>query len=331
MKHRENPPRPRPNRRQWTSLPRTEDRECIVRILWVPSIFYRRYGRCTIYSHQVWQKCPPGTSFCGKQTRSILFCYNPEEWWLEGYFPIGKVAFQGRTVKLRGGTRKFHNYVWDLQPRSFHRLVQVPSRLDLSHVLAQALSIFSSNAIGNHTVITMGLLGCRVGPIVAMLSMVFVSLLVTAATTSATSCDTVQLLQQAMVHQELNLYERPPANRSRSKMKLFFLCEVGGANKVQGLFWLVFLEEVVFGWFKTKYEVKVVDAHVMKLLWHIHMSKPYLTHSNFMPRSSQQLTQRIKRQWIIVIVRRKTFFFEDSSCTLKGEGKMQLLYRVWIG
>ena len=27
----------------------------------------------------------------------------PEKRWLEDYFPIGKVNFQGRTVKLRGG------------------------------------------------------------------------------------------------------------------------------------------------------------------------------------------------------------------------------------
>ena len=27
----------------------------------------------------------------------------PEKWWLEGYFPIGKVTFQGRAVKLREG------------------------------------------------------------------------------------------------------------------------------------------------------------------------------------------------------------------------------------
>ena len=27
----------------------------------------------------------------------------PKKWWLEDYFPIGKVTFQGRTVKLRGG------------------------------------------------------------------------------------------------------------------------------------------------------------------------------------------------------------------------------------
>ena len=26
-----------------------------------------------------------------------------EKWWLEDYFPIGKVTFQGRTVKLRSG------------------------------------------------------------------------------------------------------------------------------------------------------------------------------------------------------------------------------------
>lgn len=50
------------------------------------------------------------------------------------------------------------------------------------------------------------------------MSMVLFSLLVRAATTSA-SCDTVQLLQQAMVHQELNLYERPPTNRSDAGLK----------------------------------------------------------------------------------------------------------------
>ena len=27
----------------------------------------------------------------------------PEKWWLEDYFPIGKVTFQGRTVKLLEG------------------------------------------------------------------------------------------------------------------------------------------------------------------------------------------------------------------------------------
>ena len=31
------------------------------------------------------------------------FNIDPEKWWLEDYFPIGKVTFQGRTVKLRGG------------------------------------------------------------------------------------------------------------------------------------------------------------------------------------------------------------------------------------
>ena len=29
----------------------------------------------------------------------------PEKWWLEDYFPIGKVTFQGRAVKLREGNR----------------------------------------------------------------------------------------------------------------------------------------------------------------------------------------------------------------------------------
>ena len=28
----------------------------------------------------------------------------PEKWWLEDYFPIGKVTFQGRIVKLREGS-----------------------------------------------------------------------------------------------------------------------------------------------------------------------------------------------------------------------------------
>ena len=29
--------------------------------------------------------------------------FTPEKWWLEDYFPIGKVTFQERTVKLLGG------------------------------------------------------------------------------------------------------------------------------------------------------------------------------------------------------------------------------------
>ena len=28
----------------------------------------------------------------------------PEKWWLEDYFPVGKVTFQGRAVKLREGS-----------------------------------------------------------------------------------------------------------------------------------------------------------------------------------------------------------------------------------
>ncbi len=31
------------------------------------------------------------------------FNIDPEKWWLEDYFPIGKVTLQGRTVKLREG------------------------------------------------------------------------------------------------------------------------------------------------------------------------------------------------------------------------------------
>ena len=38
----------------------------------------------------------------------------PEKWWLEDYFPIGKVTFQGRTVKLREGTwMRFLLGEWD--------------------------------------------------------------------------------------------------------------------------------------------------------------------------------------------------------------------------
>jgi len=29
--------------------------------------------------------------------------FAPEKWWLEDYFPIGKIDFQGQTVKLPGG------------------------------------------------------------------------------------------------------------------------------------------------------------------------------------------------------------------------------------
>ena len=32
----------------------------------------------------------------------LKFNIAPEKWWLENYFPIGKVTFQGRTVKLPG-------------------------------------------------------------------------------------------------------------------------------------------------------------------------------------------------------------------------------------
>ena len=272
MKHRENPPRPPPPRPFAGSEPPCQGPKIgnVSSGFCFPSVFTEDMGgppsTPTRFGKSALQEPPfvgskPGQSYFVTPPK---FNIDPEEWCLEGYFPI-EGSFSGAI--LREGTRKFHNsylYVWDLQPRSPHRLVEVPSGLDLFHVLAQALSIFSSNAIGNHTVITMGLLGCRVGQIVAMLSMVFVSLLVTAATTSATSCDTVQLLQQAMVHQELNLYERPPANRSHSKMKLVvFVCEVDGANKVQGLFWLGFLEEVVFCGSRQSLRWKML----MRMLW----------------------------------------------------------------
>ena len=40
------------------------------------------------------------------------FNIDPEKWWLEDYFPIGKVTFQGRNVKLRGCIRAWCFFVW---------------------------------------------------------------------------------------------------------------------------------------------------------------------------------------------------------------------------
>ena len=48
-------------------------------------------------------------------------CYNPwkfnialEKWWLEDYFPIGKVTFQGQAVQLREGTPQIRPGGWFL-------------------------------------------------------------------------------------------------------------------------------------------------------------------------------------------------------------------------
>ncbi len=42
-----------------------------------------------------WSQLPPKVS------------HNSEKWWLEDYYPFGKVSFQGRTVKLQGCKREF--------------------------------------------------------------------------------------------------------------------------------------------------------------------------------------------------------------------------------
>ena len=43
----------------------------------------------------------------------LKFNIAPEKWWLEYYFPIGKVTFQGRTVKLQGGNDRLGaHFVW---------------------------------------------------------------------------------------------------------------------------------------------------------------------------------------------------------------------------
>ena len=43
--------------------------------------------------------------------------FNKEKWWLNDYFPIGKVTFHGRTVKLREGNLLFlPGFVFHLNP-----------------------------------------------------------------------------------------------------------------------------------------------------------------------------------------------------------------------
>ena len=44
-----------------------------------------------------------GDTVSGQITTPPKVNIAPEKWWLEAYCPIGKVPFQGRTVKLRGG------------------------------------------------------------------------------------------------------------------------------------------------------------------------------------------------------------------------------------
>ena len=48
-----------------------------------------------------WSK--KGSQRLQKRHTPQKFNIAPEKWWLEDYLPIGKVTFQGRTVKLREG------------------------------------------------------------------------------------------------------------------------------------------------------------------------------------------------------------------------------------
>ena len=64
---------------------------------------YFTYHFCDISSHS-----------SAKQQLNSLWKFNiaPEKWWLEDYFPIGKVTFQGRAVKLREGIWFFYLFVF---------------------------------------------------------------------------------------------------------------------------------------------------------------------------------------------------------------------------
>ena len=51
------------------------------------------------------RKSPPYCDFMVISDTPPKFNIAPEKWWLEDYFPMGKVTFQGRAVKLWGGKR----------------------------------------------------------------------------------------------------------------------------------------------------------------------------------------------------------------------------------
>ena len=59
-------------------------------------------GEASLWEHE--------SNLCKKATLTMAnppprkFDIDPEKWWLEDYFPIGKVTFRGRIVKLRGGS-----------------------------------------------------------------------------------------------------------------------------------------------------------------------------------------------------------------------------------
>ena len=62
---------------------------------------------CIYFLHLYGSWHHPSETAPGKGSIDCLtppkFNIAPEKWWLEDYFPIGKVTFQGRTVKLREG------------------------------------------------------------------------------------------------------------------------------------------------------------------------------------------------------------------------------------
>ena len=56
----------------------------------------------------------------------------PEKWWLEDYFPIGKVTFQRRAVKLREGSVTLTSLEW-LQRNSYKLQPEALAHLSRNH------------------------------------------------------------------------------------------------------------------------------------------------------------------------------------------------------
>ena len=61
----------------------------------------------------------------------------PEKWWLEDYFPIGMVHFQGRPVKLRGG-------IWSSTTLLCQQHLPFPKMMDGSSIQAKHLMILKA-------------------------------------------------------------------------------------------------------------------------------------------------------------------------------------------
>ena len=85
---------------------------------------------------------PPCTGSKGCSTFTIKIDHSctppkfniaPEKWWLEDYFPIGKVTFQGRTVKLREVRYIDHTFlsIWESSAEALIRIYIACQRLAL--------------------------------------------------------------------------------------------------------------------------------------------------------------------------------------------------------